>query len=437
MRPRLIFAVALAAVLAVSPAAFADDLPKDAVCHMKTLGQWITVLRTSHDYGEVEIALQRVAAYGKNADEAIGPVLYYLQYGRDTGVLTNAAYTLGVIGLDAKHMQKGVELLSRYSRYSSAPVRYQALIALTRIGRDAKGAVREVLLGLTDNETWEIRKAAASALGTIAGDKDDAPDASVIDALTKKTCGMNDRVTEVRVESLHTLIHLGPPENPQSKATAAKAIQDLLKDKNNAKNYRVLIWANMAFMRFDKQDDDHVKAIVDQLKSPEYETRREAAEAMRLLTFGNISRIPDLITALGAVDQPGEVAEAVAAALHACKDKVSRQQMDEIAGLLKDQDAQVRCHGALGLAVLGKQANGYVPQLILALKDTDPSVIKSAITTLMVVADPPAPAIAALKQLAAESKEASIQASAIIAAEELSRGPKKMAQQPAGGKPVP
>lgn len=436
MRIHAVVAAGFAAVLAVAPFATADDLPKDAVSHLKTLPQWIKDLH-SYDPSVVETALQNIANYGKNADEAIKSTLWHLENNRDVGVRANAAYTLGVIGVNDQFRKDAVNTLARLGRYDLPNVRYQCILALSRLGKDARDAVKELTLALTDRSaTWEIRKVAAIALGNVAGGKGEPPDASVIEALTRNSFGINDAVNDVRLESLHALIALGPPPNAQDQAAAVKALDNVLKDKKNAKIYPVVIWTHVALMRLDKVTDAHMKALTDQLKSADAAVRVEAARALYLMATATLTRVPELIEALGAANQPHEVADALALALSASKDKVNAAQVQTIAGILKDADPNVRCHGALGLAVLGTQAKAVTPEVINALRDADASVAKSAITTLTSIADPPGPAIAALKQLAADAKDPSIQAAAILGADSLAHRPNKVAQQ-AQPKPGP
>lgn len=440
MRLRSLFAASIAAVLALATPAFSDDLGKDALSHGKTLAQWtkdLTDRNRAWDPSIVEIALQNVSNYGKNAEEAIGPVVWHLENSKDVGVRANAAFTLGAIGLDAKHRQRGVTALASRVRYDLPNIRYQAVIALGKLGPDAKDSINNLKLAITDNYTWEIRRVAAYALGCIALEKNNPPDASVIEALTRKAYGINDSARAVRIESFHTIIKLGAPNNQAVRASVVKTLEDILKDKGTAKNLPVLIWTHVALMRMDKESDDHVKAVTDQLKSPDPEARVEAATALDLLAVVGITRVPELIEALAAPEQPAEVADAVGKALIASKDKVNPRQLQNIVALLKDRDPLVRCHGCLGLAALETQAKAYTPELVVLLKDPDVSVVKSAITALVLVAEPPATGIAPLRQLVNESKEASVQVMAIMAADQLSRRGSKVAQQEQPKKPTP
>jgi HEAT repeat protein len=440
MRLRSLFAASMAAVLACAMPAFSDDLAKDGLSHGKTLAQWtkdLTDPNRAKDPAVVEIALQNISNYGKNAEEAIGPVVWHLEYGTDVGVRANAAFTLGAIGLDANHRKRGITTLSRRARYDLPNIRYQAIVALGKFGQDARDAIANLKVALTDRDTWEIRRVAAYALGCAALDKNNPADASVIEALTRRGYGINDSCTAVRIESFHALIKLGAPNNAAAQAAAIKTLEDILKDKATAKNLPVVIWTHVALMRMDKEGDDHVKAVTDQLKSPDAEVRVEAATALDLLAAVGITRVPELIEALAAPEQPAEVADALGKALIASKDKVNPRQLQNIVALLKDRDPLVRCHGCLGLAALQDQAKAYTPELVVLLKDPDVSVVKSAIAALVLVAEPPSTGIAPLRQLVNESKDASVQVMAIMGAEQLSHRGNKVAQQEQPKKPTP
>ena len=64
----------------------------------------------------------------------------------------------------------------------------------------------------TDNGSWEIRKTAAFALGVLGWDADNNPEPRAVGALA---AAVRHRSWQVRVEALHSLIHLGPTKEAQ------------------------------------------------------------------------------------------------------------------------------------------------------------------------------------------------------------------------------
>src|SRR5207247_7974983 len=110
---------------------------------------------------------------------------------RDVSLRVNATITLGIVGMEEKDIPAGVSALIRLLTDTQSIVRYQAAMALGRLGRDARPAIPALLNTIKDSSSWEIRKAAAFALGAIAEDRQRGPDVRAMRALAdalKDTC---------------------------------------------------------------------------------------------------------------------------------------------------------------------------------------------------------------------------------------------------------
>src|SRR5439155_16042074 len=98
----------------------------------------------------------------------------------------NACIAIGNIGLDARDMDKGVAALVRLLTDTQAIVRLHATMALGRLGPAARAAIPKLAKDtINDKSSWEIRKTAAQALGSIALDRQNGPDAQTVGALTR------------------------------------------------------------------------------------------------------------------------------------------------------------------------------------------------------------------------------------------------------------
>src|SRR5262249_15960602 len=140
-----------------------------------------------------------------------------------------------------------------------AIVRYHGALALGRVGRDAKSAIPALLNNIRNNQTWEIRKAAAGALGTIArpvkGDKN-PPERTVVGALRHHL--VNGVCAQVRLEAIQSLLLLGPPTD---KPTKLGLTQDLQKVVRTDRDKSIRVWAQVAWMQNTEVTTDRLGFI--------------------------------------------------------------------------------------------------------------------------------------------------------------------------------
>ncbi len=297
MRHALTAAVALTVFLATyqpgaaQPGKKTDD-PKKTSAQVggKTLDQWLDDLKSKDPFIR-ERAIASIKLYGPGARVAV-PALIRAMADRDVALRVNAIIALGIIGMDQQDVQSGVTALTRALSDTQAIVRYQAAMALGRLNSDARSAVPALLNTIRDESSWEIRQAAAFALGTAAQDKNAAPDMRVIKALLG---ALRDITSQVRLEAVLTLITLGPPASAADKKYTIDDLQLLLA---NDRNQVVKIWARMAIMRMDKVIDAHVKAIGGVLKHSDPDVRVHAARALATIGEEAKGQAPALMEGL-------------------------------------------------------------------------------------------------------------------------------------------
>jgi HEAT repeat protein len=301
----------------------------------KTMFEWMKELRPEVKDPGVRIrAIHALEFYGKDAREAVHYILRALNDPSDTSLRVNAAIALGLIGFDAKDLENGVSALARLvGPYEPQHMlRYQAARALGRLGPDAKPAIPALVTAIKDRASWEIRGAAAFALGSAGWDSRNGPDARAIRALVG---ALHDVSQDVRMEALFSLIVLGPPAQGTDKAAEERALHELLHDKSGV----VQIWARVAIMRLEKVSSQYLQPIVKFLKDPEPRVRVNAARAFAIMGQDAKAGVKDLIYALD--DKEPDVLVWVCIALGEMRG-AAQEALPKLEELANHQDARVK-----------------------------------------------------------------------------------------------
>jgi HEAT repeat protein len=298
----LVSAILAATALAQEPKDGPKDNPKDipqkrgqelsrgSTFGGKNLDEWIQQLK-SKDPSTQENAIATIRLYGPVARDAV-PELLKLSRNHDASIRVNVAIALGDIGFDHADEESGIAALVRMLTDEEVIVKWRAASALTRIGPPAHSAIPNLILMLRPGQrsSWELRKAAATALGSVAMDRQVGPDPRAANALAA-SCG--DVSHQVRLESILALIILGTPARPE-KVNVQRAAMTCTKDPNKI----VSIWAHMLLMRIDRVAETNLAAIAKNLKSQEATVRAHAARALGTVGQEAKSRIPELADAL-------------------------------------------------------------------------------------------------------------------------------------------
>ncbi|MBV9124732.1 MAG: HEAT repeat domain-containing protein [Planctomycetes bacterium] len=363
---------------------------KDSLVLGKTLSQWVAEIK-SRDPSVAENALHAVIQYGQNAQKEAGPAIIGRLNDPDVSLRVNAAIALGEIGLAPKDVPAGVGGLTRLLTDPQAIVRFHAAAALGGLGADARGAIPNLLYAVRDKSSWEIRKAAAYALGAVARVPGNTPDPRALEALTKT---LADGCSQVRLAALLALTNLGPPALAADREVVILALQNLLQDRQPT----VVIWTHMALMQYTRISEDHLAAIAKFLKSPDLEARSQAANALATIGSEASSVIPDLVEALK--DPAPEGARAAADALFQMRNSLSDKNLQDIAQLLAYPDPQVRKQAAGLLGILNANPRIQVAALVDALQDKDSQVVLAVLQALGELGETAQSAVPALTKLA-------------------------------------
>jgi HEAT repeat protein len=193
--------------------------------------------------------------------------------------------------VDPKYTNAAVELLKFQLRDKQLILRYRAITALGAIGPEARTAIPELLEQLGDRETWELRQAAATALGVVANQGTAGPRQEVMPPLYSR---LQDPAMQVRIAAVQALTFLGPSLG--EKDAYVKALLPVaLKDPEPG----LQIWARVAIIGAEEDfSNGNISPIVKHMASDDPGVRVQAIQAIG--TMGQKAKlgIPGLIRAL-------------------------------------------------------------------------------------------------------------------------------------------
>jgi HEAT repeat protein len=302
----------------------------------KTLYDWMNVLKKETDPGNRVRAINALQYYGVEAREAIPLILKALR-DSDASVRVNAVIAVGMIGLDAKDLAEGVNDLKNIlmnPQREEGIVKFQAARTLGKLGPDAAPAIPGLLLAIRSQVCYEIRQAAAYALGSAGWDSQRGPDVRAINALLYAL--QQDKNADVRMEALFSLIVLGPPMQGNEKAAERRALEAHV---SHDKSKIVQIWARVALMRLDKVSAHYLEPIAKLLKDPDMRVRMNAARAFAIMGKDAKGNVRDLVYALD--DKEPEVLVWVCLALGEMRD-AGQEALTKLEALAEHQDARVK-----------------------------------------------------------------------------------------------
>jgi HEAT repeat protein len=387
----------------------------------KSLDQWIRDLR--HPSPSVrETALHVLPQYGPAARRGMSEIIIELR-DPDVSVRVNAAIAVGVIGINEGDLKKGIGALKVLMRDTEASARLQAVMAVGRIGPDAKDAIGQIAYyTIRDSAAWEIRKAAALALGNIALDPKHGPDMSALRSLSR---ALGDVDKEVKLQALMSLVKLGPPVyDPQNEAATKEAtackreVESRVRGITSNSDPILRIWGHMAFMRMDKVREKELKPIAALLNHADLMTRVQAAQALGTIGPEAKPVVPELVDALK--DKDPMARYWVALALGSVKARPA-QTVPALVETLKDPELLVRGAAARALGVLagatrskdaepglaGAIQKEGVPALIGTLKkEKEPQVGIELMWALGEIGDDAKAAIPDLERIVKDEEEA-------------------------------
>jgi HEAT repeat protein len=282
----------------------AGTLSRNDPFNGKTLPEWIRQIKDP-DPSLAETAIRTVAVYRSVASAEATPSLVDALSFRDTSLRVNACITLTMIGVDENYMARAVsELKRRLQQDNQAIVRFYAAITLGQLKRgQARLAVPELAQACSDPASWEIRRAAAYALGQAgaATSPTNPVEMNAVRALMRAASRSNEYCSEVRLAAVISLGSVGIPPYPAEVHQMVQALTYALNDRYHP----VVIWAHMGLIALGEPADRHVKAIAkymttryDKTNKDGFEAHVQAIRALGVLKKDAKSEVPALIKEL-------------------------------------------------------------------------------------------------------------------------------------------
>jgi hypothetical protein len=245
-----------------------DDVPKEPEYKWpekikgKTVQTWVADMRGSKDASTREEALRTIPFFGPTATKALGHhLIEAIKLDPDINVRQTAIATVPLVMFDTPLMDEGFTTLINILKDRTQPsqTRGAAAAALGGCGwtKEAKKAVPTLLaITLVDPNSWQNRKAAVTALGSLGQPlmksdgkpEDGGPNIEVVKALSRLLYQeKKDPSHLVRREAITSLLLLGPPLD----AAVLKLERDALKETYtyDVTHRSVGIWARVAYIR--------------------------------------------------------------------------------------------------------------------------------------------------------------------------------------------
>jgi HEAT repeat protein len=272
----------------------------------RSLEEWIRDIDNS-DPSVRAHAIQVIVEFGPSARKALPAITRQVKRLNDLSPQAYAIIALAELvpqtpgGAADPWTDEAVNALIAELENPEAVIRFRAATAIGYIGPPARNAVKSLIPQLQDRHSWEIRKAACFALGTVGRDAQGWPMAVALESLST---GVADTVSkDVRLEALQAIIRLGAPL-PQ---TPLPRLGGVLKQRLMAERDKVvLIWVRVAMMALDASliTPPNVNAVAKELKSSDPELRVATARALALMGPAAKNTIQDLIDALPRATDP-------------------------------------------------------------------------------------------------------------------------------------
>ena len=330
----------------------------------KKLEDWIKDLRHT-DPSVREEAIRAIVLF-PNAGEAAAAVngLIDRLHDTDASPRIKAVLALGMIKLDEKDRAKVVDALgARMLEENQAPIRFDIVMTLGAMGKDARGALAALLHGVEDQYSFEIRKISISVLANIGQTPEQGPDPRVTRALLN---ALSDRAAQVRLQAVMGLAQLGKPADPVLLVQEVKSVRAMTIDKDKT----VVIWAHLSMMALDKIDDEGIAYLTKCARPGEPERLRvQAIGALGMVGTKEKKVVPTLIELLSEKDAPN-IAASACQALGRIGDPGDKAEK-ALAAVIHDKDMEdpIRFQAIYALAAIGAKSKVALAILISLLSE--------------------------------------------------------------------
>ncbi|HEY7425578.1 MAG TPA: HEAT repeat domain-containing protein [Gemmataceae bacterium] len=289
----------------------------------KTYEDWKKDL-THPDPSVRATAISVIAGFREKAMECV-PLLVDRTRDKDASPRVKAVMALGIMGINGAQREHVVKALGeRIATDTQAIVRYQAAKILPRFGADGREVVADLVKGLGDSSTWELREACIAAIITAGVDEKKGPDDRIVDALIlrSKAGPYGEPSRQVRVEAIVALGALGRPHSPQKYKQVLSALQDHYRSSDKG----IKIWTHVSLMALkDEVNEKNLDMIVSCLtdRKSDRDLRVQAVTALGALQKKANKHVKDICEMLRREKEP-MVQEAACRSLARMGDKSER-----------------------------------------------------------------------------------------------------------------
>jgi HEAT repeat protein len=263
----------------------------------KSFDQWVQDL--SHPDPSVRAeAVMVMPLFRLRGEDAIRKLARMAQNDGDASPRAKAVLALGMMGVKSGDRETVVRALGHCVAHDPQTIiRYEAARALPRFGPDARIIITDVVMGMGNNSTFEVREACIIALRAAGVDPAKGPDPRVTDALIARLNPATEPTRKVRLQAIMALGGMGRPQDPGKYTQVMAALKGPYTYKSRDKV--VKLWSHVAIMALDdKVDESYLKTIVEYTRDREREVRVNAVRAMGALGVKAHEYLRDVIRLL-------------------------------------------------------------------------------------------------------------------------------------------
>jgi HEAT repeat protein len=265
----------------------------------KSLKEWIEKIKDP-DPSVAETAMMAVQLWRDLATKPAGPnLLDILANSADASLRVHACIAFANLGVDDSLKSKVISTLRLRLNDQQSIVRLHAVAVCSRLGEDARSLVPELIARVKDQGAFEIRRAAALALGEAGqATKMEEIDMNAARALYGTFSGpYRDACADVRLAAIMAFGSMGIPRDDTNQKAIIHALSYAADtDKNRA----VVIWAHVGLIAHKEPMKEHLAAIVGFLNDKDFMARFQALHAIGAMGKEGkaLSAIPALIKVL-------------------------------------------------------------------------------------------------------------------------------------------
>jgi HEAT repeat protein len=287
----------------------------------KTFNQWLTEL-TNPDPSVRAEAIMVMPYFRMKGEEAVPKLAHIAQLDGDASPRAKAVLALNMMGIRAGDRDLVVKALGHcVSKDPQTIIRYEAAKALLRFGSDAQKIIPDLVMGMGNNSTFEVREACIMVLRVAGVDPTKGPDPRVTDALIARLNPYTEPTRKVRLQAIIALGAMTRPQDPGKYSQLMTALKGPYTYKSRDKV--VKLWSHVAIMALDdKVDENYLTTIVDYMRDRERDVRMHAVSAMGALGVKAHQHLREVIARLD--DKEVEVVLATCQALGRMGDRSER-----------------------------------------------------------------------------------------------------------------